>query len=126
MRTVSDKNGSCCECDESSVPESPVCLCPIRGIIDVVSKKWSVCIVSLLTADKTLRFNEIKSALGNISPKTLADRLKDLEENKLVKREIYAEIPPRVEYSLTKSGNELKKALMPLVNWVRAMDNNSK
>lgn len=102
-----------CDCEE--VVE---CLCPIRGIIDVVSKKWTICIVSILEEKKPLRYKEIKNKLREISPKSLSDSLKVLEKEGLVKRKVYSDIPPRVEYSLTKDGKELKIALMPLVKWV--------
>lgn len=105
-------------CEEINCKEGKECLCPIRGIIDVVSKKWSICIVSLLEKKKSIRYNEIKSKL-NISPKTLSDTLKVLEKEGLIERKVYPETPPRVEYSLTEEGKELKVALMPLVKWVR-------
>ena len=56
--------------------------------------------------------------LEKISPKTLSDRLKELENFGLIKKKIYAEIPPRVEYSLTQDGIELKRSLFPLIKWV--------
>jgi DNA-binding HxlR family transcriptional regulator len=64
-----------------------------------------------------LRFNEIMKNLGNISPKTLADRLKELEETGLIRREVFAEIP-RVEYSLTRDGTELRDSIIPSMEWV--------
>lgn len=102
------------------------CLCPIRGIIDVVSKKWTICIISVLEEKKPLRYNEIKNKLGEISPKSLSDNLKLLEKRGLVERKVYPDIPPRVEYTLTKDGKELKMALMPLVRWVLKKENKIK
>jgi DNA-binding HxlR family transcriptional regulator len=55
--------------------------------------------------------------LGNISPKTLSDRLKELEKAGLIKREVFAEIPPRVEYSLTQEGIEFRNLMIPLMEW---------
>ncbi len=95
------------------------CLCPITGIIDLVAKKWSVCIISLLGGRDRMRFNEIKRELKGISPKTLSDRLKDLQGEGLIDKEMYAEVPVRVEYSLTEDGKNLYSVLMPLVEWVR-------
>lgn len=106
-------------CKESICEEEKKCLCPIRGIIDVVSKKWVICILALLKRDKPMRYNQIKNKIGEISPKTLSDTLKALEREGLIKRKAYPEIPPRVEYSLTNTGKELRVALMPLVRWVR-------
>jgi DNA-binding HxlR family transcriptional regulator len=101
-----------CECDGD-------CLCPVQGTIDVVSKKWAICIVNHLGKEKSLRYNEIKNKIGVISPKTLSDTLKVLEKNGLIKRDVYPETPPRVEYSLTTAGNELKTALLPLLKWLQ-------
>jgi DNA-binding HxlR family transcriptional regulator len=71
-----------------------------------------------------LRYNEILVKLGSISPKSLADRLKDLERARLIKREAFAEIPPRVEYSLTKDGVELRNKMMPLMKWASSRKQN--
>lgn len=60
--------------------------------------------------------------LDGISPKTLADRLKELEDANIIKREAFAEIPPRVEYSLTKEGIELRNAVIPLMEWASLRD----
>jgi DNA-binding HxlR family transcriptional regulator len=75
--------------------------------------------VSLLEKENPIRYNEIKNKLGEISPKALSDTLKVLEKEGLLKRKFYSEIPPRVEYSLTREGRELKTALLPLVKWVQ-------
>ncbi len=94
-----------------------VCLCPLEGIINTISKKWTLQIIAIIGNHKNIRYNEIKGKLGDISPKTLADRLKELEKGGLIERKTFAEIPPRVEYSLTKDGEELRKAIMPLMEW---------
>ncbi len=105
--------------DEKCKCEDKKCLCPVQGIIDIVSKKWAICIVDHLSRTKSLRYNEIKNHIGVISPKTLSDTLKILEREELIKRDVYPETPPRVEYSLTKKGNELKTALIPLLQWLQ-------
>ncbi len=69
-----------------------------------------------------MRYNELEKKLDKISPKTLADRLKELENANIIKRESFAEIPPRVEYSLTKEGGELRDAVMPLIKWISHRD----
>jgi len=94
------------------------CLCPVQGVIDVVSKKWAICIVDHLSRADHLRYNEIKNHIGVISPKTLSDTLKVLEKSGIIKRVVYPETPPRVEYSLTTKGSELKTALQPLLQWL--------
>jgi len=94
-----------------------LCFCPIKGIIDIISKKWALFIINALGNRGRLRFNDLMKELGGISPKTLSDTLKDLKTEKLIKRESFAEIPPRVEYSLTQEGAELRKAIIPLLKW---------
>jgi DNA-binding HxlR family transcriptional regulator len=64
-----------------------------------------------------LRFSEIQNKLGNISPKSLSDRLKELQSIDLILRKAYSEIPPRVEYSLTEEGDDLKRSIIPLMDW---------
>ncbi|MFX0004695.1 MAG: winged helix-turn-helix transcriptional regulator [Candidatus Hodarchaeota archaeon] len=83
----------------------------------MISKKWALVIIGIISNHKKLRFNELKNNLIGVSPKTLADRLKDLEKAGLVKRDAFAEIPPRVEYSLTQDGMEVRDAMIPLMEW---------
>jgi len=94
-----------------------LCFCPIKGIIDIIGKKWSLLVINALRNNGKLRFNDLMKQLGGISPKTLADTLKELQKEKLITREPFAEIPPRVEYSLSHDGMELGKAIMPLIRW---------
>jgi DNA-binding HxlR family transcriptional regulator len=94
-----------------------ICLCPLEGVIDVISKKWALLIVNAIGNNGRLRFNALMEELNGISPKTLSDTLKDLQSEDLIKREPFAEIPPRVEYSLTDDGIELRKSIMPLLGW---------
>ena len=102
--------------------EDDICLCSIGGIMSIISKKWALLIISAIGNNQKLRYSELEKKLGEISPKTLADRLKELENASLVRRESFVEIPPRVEYSLTKEGLELKNAMMPLIEWVSSRD----
>jgi len=97
-----------------------VCFCPLEGIIDVISKKWALLIINAIGNYGSLRFNKLMEELQGISPKTLADTLKQLQEEELLKRESFAEIPPRVEYSLTKDGEGLREAVIPLLKWAAA------
>ena len=97
--------------------EKQTCICPLKGIIDIISKKWALLIINALGNCGKLRFNKIMETLNGISPKTLSDTLKDLQTEGLIKRESFAEIPPRVEYSLTNDGVELRKSIIPLLEW---------
>jgi DNA-binding HxlR family transcriptional regulator len=105
--------------------EEHLCICPLEGIIDVISKKWALLIINALGNEGKLRFNSLMEYLGRISPKTLSDTLKELQAEGLIKRESFAEIPPRVEYSLTEDGVELRKSIIPLLKWA-AKRNNAK
>ena len=95
-----------------------VCFCPLEGIINVISKKWALLIIGTIGNHEKIRFNELMTALTGISPKTLADRLKEQEKSVLIKRTVFAEIPPRVEYSLNQDGIEVRNAMLPLMEWV--------
>jgi DNA-binding HxlR family transcriptional regulator len=91
--------------------------CPIQGVIDIVSKKWALLIVGVLGNRQTMRYNDILRELRGISPKTLADNLKELQRAGVVTRRAFDEIPPRVEYSLTEDGRKLREAAIPLIEW---------
>jgi DNA-binding HxlR family transcriptional regulator len=110
------------ESKRCTIHDDDICLCSIGNIMNILSKKWALLIISAIGNNQKLRYSELEKKLGEISPKTLADRLKELENASLVRRESFAEIPPRVEYSLTKEGLELKNAMMPLIEWVSSRD----
>jgi DNA-binding HxlR family transcriptional regulator len=93
------------------------CFCPIEGIIDVISKKWSLLIINTLGNFRILRFRDIEKRLKGISPKTLSDTLSRLRTAGLIEREAFNEIPPRVEYQLSKDGLEFRNAILPLIKW---------
>ncbi|MDP4117253.1 MAG: helix-turn-helix domain-containing protein [Bacteroidota bacterium] len=91
--------------------------CPVRNVIDRIGDKWSVLILMILEEGKVLRFNEIYGYIKTISQKMLSVTLKSLEADGLVKRTVYPEIPPKVEYELTARGKTLMPHLHDLVNW---------
>lgn len=95
--------------------------CPVRNVISRFSGKWSMLILCILAENETTRFNQIGRAIPDISPKVLTTNLKVLEEDNLIRRELFPEIPPRVEYSLTEKGKSLIPILHDLINW--ACDN---
>lgn len=87
--------------------------CPIQFVVDLLGNKWSILVLrELFTGDR--RTNELLKALPGISTKTLMVRLRELEAHGLVERRIYAEIPPRVEYSLTAKGREIQPVMTAL------------
>ncbi len=90
--------------------------CKVEETLKFLGNKWTFLIIHMLLGDKK-RFKELQYLLKGISPKTLTERLRSLEENGIVHRKIYPEIPPRVEYSLTSKGEELKVILDALNDW---------
>lgn len=82
--------------------------CPVRLVLEIIEGKWTAHIITELFSG-TKRHSELAKRLSGINPKTLTDRLRDLEESGIVNRKMYEEIPPRVEYSLTKRGQELSR-----------------
>jgi len=94
-----------------------ICLCPLEGIIDIISKKWALLIINEIGNHKRIRYNHLMKELQDISPKTLADILKELGKYNLIKREVFNEIPPRVDYTLTKDGEKLREAIIPILQW---------
>ena len=93
--------------------------CPIRHVISRFGDKWSMLVLFMLSRSETgiLRFNEIRRLMTDCSQKMLSQTLKNLEQNHLVHREVYPEVPPRVEYSLTETGKSLIPALTSLIAW---------
>lgn len=100
--------------------------CPFKGVIEVITKKWTCQIIAMLGNYGTLRYSEIMKKLEGISPRTLAYRLKELESAGLIKRRSFNEIPPRVEYSLTKDGMELRELMKPMMKWATSRTNAKK
>ena len=93
--------------------------CPIRNVISRFGDKWSMLVLFMLHRSETgiLRFNEIRRLMTDCSQKMLSQTLKNLEQSHLVHREVYPEVPPRVEYSLTETGKSLIPALASLIAW---------
>lgn len=94
-------------------------ICGIDAALDVVSGKWKGLILWELHEYDTKRFAALRRALPGVSEKVLTQQLREMEHDGLVHREVYAEVPPRVEYSLTEHGRALNKALGPLGEWGR-------
>ncbi len=90
--------------------------CPEVYAAHIIGGQWSIVICSWLINGK-LRFGELKKRLPNITERMLTLQLRKLEENKIIKRTIYAEVPPKVEYELTPIGYELKPIIKMLENW---------
>lgn len=91
--------------------------CPSRLILDRIADKWTTLIIGILAQSEHRRFNELRRMIGGISQKMLTQTLRDLERDGLVRRTIYAEIPPRVEYELTALGRTLCGPLGSITQW---------
>jgi len=85
--------------------------------MQMLSKKWSLLILSLLARGQSLRYTELNDRLEGISPKTLTERLREFEREGIIVRKMFSEIPPRVEYSLTGKGCELAVSLKHVLKW---------
>lgn len=90
--------------------------CPVETTLMLIGDKWKVLILRDLM-NGTMRFGELKKSIGSVSQKVLTAQLRDMEAKGLVSRKVYAEVPPRVEYSLTELGQSLKPILDAMWNW---------
>lgn len=93
--------------------------CPVKDILARFGDKWSIYTILMLGKNETLRFNELKGLISGISQRMLTVTLRSLEEDGLVSRKIYTEIPPRVEYALTALGQSLLLQLLELADWAK-------
>ena len=90
--------------------------CPVETTLMLIGDKWKVLILRDLMPG-TKRFGELKRSIGSVSQKVLTSQLRDMEDKGLVSRRVYAEVPPRVEYSLTELGRSLKPILDAMWIW---------
>ena len=90
--------------------------CPVETTLMLISDRWKVLIIRDLL-EGTKRFGELKKSVGNISQKVLTANLRAMEDSGLLTRKVYAEVPPRVEYTLTETGYSLKPILDAMVAW---------
>jgi len=93
------------------------CYCPLTGVITTLSRKYAMQLISIIGAHESLRFAEIEDHLPSASTSTISKRLDEFEDAGFVTRTQYNEIPPRVEYSLTDDGDEVRTRLEPLLEW---------
>ena len=87
-----------------------------------LTKVWTLPVIHALGLKEPARFNELKRRIQGISATSLAERLSELDQRKIIERKVYPETPPRVEYSLTKKGMELRALLGELAEWVKRWD----
>jgi len=96
--------------------------CGVSTTMKIIGRKWTILILHQLCAG-TKRFGELQRTLPGISPKTLSERLKELEQNGIVNKKIFAEVPLHVEYSLTKKGQTLKTIINQMARWGNVSSN---
>lgn len=89
---------------------------PVELSLDIIGGKWKMPILWRLK-DKTWRYSELKKSIGKITHKMLAQQLKELEEDGLISRKVYASVPPKVEYSITEKGKTTIPIIDSLRNW---------
>ena len=99
---------------QTAAKELPAC--PVETTLTLIGDKWKVLILRDLMPG-TKRFGELKKSIGNVSQKVLTAQLRDMEASGLVSRKVYAEVPPRVEYTLTETGSSLKPVLDAIAKW---------
>lgn len=107
-KTVREQQ-SICPCSET---------CPIGDAVRMIGGRWKMRILCALTLDGTLRYNDLRKRIAGITPAVLSASLKELEQDGLISRTQYEEIPPRVEYAVTEHGKELWPILHSLAHWV--------
>ena len=90
--------------------------CPVETTLTLISDKWKVLIIRDLLGG-TRRFSELRRSIGRISQKVLTSNLRQMDDDGLIHRKVYAEVPPRVEYSLTDTGQSLKPVIDAMWNW---------
>ena len=101
---------------ESPAPAPILPACPVEITLSLMADKWKFLIIrDLLTGTK--RFGELQKSIGGVSQKVLTNNLRQMEKSGLINRKVYAEVPPKVEYSLTDLGKSLKPILDSMVNW---------
>ena len=92
-------------------------MCPMDLGINILSGKWKLKILWNIQRKNIIRFNELQKLLGSITTKTLTNQLRELEEQKIIRRNVYPEVPPKVEYSLTELGESIIPVLKMLCEW---------
>ena len=96
--------------------------CHVEKVLEEIGKKWNLIILKKISEKPNIRFNQLNKELKEITPRMLSNRLKELEDKKLIQKKTYSEIPPRTEYKLTKKAEELTKCFKYLDEWAEKYD----
>ena len=106
--------------DMVSMKRNATGFCPVRDVLDRVGDQWSVLVLFSLV-DRVMRFGELKQHIGDVSPRVLTQTLRNLVQDGLATRTMFATIPPRVDYAITERGRSLAASMEPVIFW--AMEN---
>lgn len=96
-----------------------IATCPIRNVVARFGDKWSLLVLLVIDRAGIVRFNELGRMIPDISTRVLSGTLKTLESDGLIRRKVYAQVPPKVEYSLTDTGKSLIPLIMQLTEWAQ-------
>ena len=102
------------------VSNSIIEICPIRNVVARFGDKWSLLVLLVINNEGVVRFNELGRIIPDISTRVLSSTLRTLEADGLIDRKVYAQVPPKVEYSLTDTGKSLIPLIRQLTEWARA------
>lgn len=94
-------------------------ICPIRNVVARFGDKWSLLVLLVINSNVTVRFNELGRQIPDISTRVLSSTLKTLEADGLIDRKVHAQVPPKVEYTLTDTGRSLIPLIMQLTEWAQ-------
>ena len=103
--------------------QNSVVACPLQDIMSTITKRWLLLVLNQIGRHGRMRYNELLHELHPISPKALADVLKEMQDSALLEKNVKAGKPMVVEYSLSGNGKELRKAIIPLLEWATANTN---
>ena len=103
-----------CGCADVESGESSECMCTATGLVQIIGRKYSMRLLTVIGERQSIRFNDLQIAMDDMSSSTLTIRLNELESAGLINRQMYSEAPPRVEYNLTKDGRKLRQSLFTL------------
>ena len=103
-----------CGCAETESVESIECMCPATGLVQIIGRKYALRLLTVIGEQQSIRFNDLKTLMDDMSSSTLTIRLAELERAALIERRTFSETPPRVEYKLTIEGRKLRRSLFTL------------
>jgi len=114
LPTLNLPRENACGCADDKTDDANECMCPATGLVQIIGRKYALRLLTVIGERSSIRFNDLKSVMDDMSSSTLTIRLAELERAGLISRQTYSETPPRVEYALTNDGRELRQNLFAL------------